>query len=114
MIGDRVFGCDDCLEVCPWNRFAQASPVKEFQPRTDLPALTEFLAWDDARFREFFHGTPIHRLKRRGWLRNVCVALGNLGDRSALPALRRAMDDAEPLVREHAAWAVDRLTSSSS
>ena len=114
LIGDRVFGCDDCLEVCPWNRFAQASPVKEFQPRTDLPALTEFLAWDDARFREFFRGTPIHRLKRRGWLRNVCVALGNLGDRSALPALRRALDDAEPLVREHAAWAVDRITSSNS
>ncbi len=108
LIGDRVFGCDDCLEVCPWNRFARQSPVKEFQ-RRQLPALTEFLSWDEAKFREFFRGTPMGRIKRRGFLRNVCVALGNLGDQSALPALRRALDDPEPLVREHAAWAISRL-----
>ncbi len=109
LIGDRVFGCDDCLEVCPWNRFARASPVAEFQPRTDLPSLTEFLSWDDAQFRAFFRGTPIERLKRRGWLRNVCVALGNIGDRAALPALEAALNDPEPLVREHAAWAVAQI-----
>jgi epoxyqueuosine reductase len=108
LIGDRIFGCDDCLEVCPWNRFARQSPVKEFQ-RRELPALTEFLSWDEAKFREFFRGTPIERIKRRGFLRNVCVALGNLGDKTALPALRRALDDPEPLVREHAAWAIGRL-----
>ncbi len=108
LIGDRIFGCDDCLEVCPWNRFARQSPVKEFQKR-ELPPLTEFLSWDEAKFREFFRGTPMERIKRRGFLRNVCVALGNLGDQSALPALRRARDDPEPLVREHAAWAISRL-----
>jgi epoxyqueuosine reductase len=105
LIGDRVFGCDDCLEVCPWNRFARQS---RFRPR-QFPALTEFLAWDEARFKSFFAGTPINRLKRRGFLRNVCVALGNLGEPSALPALHKALDDPEPLVREHAAWAVSRL-----
>lgn len=105
LIGERVFGCDDCLEVCPWNRFARQS---QFQPR-EMPDLPEFLAWDEKQFKSFFAGTPIYRLKRRGFLRNVCVALGNRGDRAALPALRRALDDVEPLVREHAAWAIGRL-----
>jgi epoxyqueuosine reductase len=105
LIGDRVFGCDDCLEVCPWNRFARLSQIR---PR-ELPPLAEFLSWNEARFRDFFRDTPIYRIKRRGFLRNVCVALGNIGDKSALPALRKALDDAEPLVREHAAWAIQRL-----
>jgi epoxyqueuosine reductase len=104
-IGDRIFGCDDCLEVCPWNRFARLS---QFRPR-ELPPLTEFLSWSEAKFRQFFHGTPIYRIKRRGFLRNVCVALGNVGDGSALPALRKVLEDPEPLVREHAAWAIDRI-----
>jgi epoxyqueuosine reductase len=103
-IGDRIFGCDDCLEVCPWNRFAKRVVV----PR-QLPALVEFLSWDEAKFRAFFRGTPIYRLKRARFLRNVCVALGNLGDRSALPALERATHDPEQLVREHAAWASERI-----
>jgi epoxyqueuosine reductase len=108
LIGDRIFGCDDCLEVCPWNRFARQSPVREFQ-RRDLPALTEFLAWDEAKFKAFFRGTPIYRLKRRGFLRNVCVALGNTGKAAAIPALKRALDDPEPLIREHAAWALEEI-----
>jgi epoxyqueuosine reductase len=108
LIGDRVFGCDDCLEVCPWNRFARESPVREFQ-RRELPALTEFLSWDEAKFNAFFAGTPICRIKRRGFLRNVCVALGNIGDESSLPALERVLLDPEPLVREHAAWAIERI-----
>ena len=108
VIGDRVFGCDDCLEVCPWNRFARQSPVREFRHR-ELPPLTEFLSWDDHRFRDFFRGTPIFRIKRRGFLRNVCVALGNTGGASALPALERALTDSEPLVREPAAWAVEQM-----
>ena len=103
-IGGRVFGCDDCLEVCPWNRFA-----KLVIPPRPLPALTEMLHWTDAQFADYFRGTPIDRLKRRGWLRNICVALGNRGDRSALPALHQALNDAEPLVREHAAWAIAQL-----
>jgi epoxyqueuosine reductase len=108
LIGDRVFGCDDCLEVCPWNRFARESAVREFQ-RRDLPPLTEFLSWDEPKFKAFFRGTPIYRIKRRGFLRNVCVALGNIGDESALPALQRALDDPEPLVREHAKWAIGEI-----
>ena len=103
-IGERIFGCDDCLAVCPWNRFAK--PVIAPRP---VPALTAMLAWNDQQFADFFRGTPIYRLKRRGWLRNICVALGNGRDRGALPALHRALDDAEPLVREHAAWAIAQL-----
>ena len=103
-IGGRIFGCDDCLAVCPWNRFA-----KRVIPPRPLPALTEMLGWDDQQFADFFRGTPMERLKRRGWLRNICVALGNSGDRAVLPALRRALDDPEPLVREHAAWAIEQL-----
>lgn len=108
LIGDRVFGCDDCLEVCPWNRFAKLSQIR---PR-ELPPLTELLSWDEAKFRAFFRGTPIFRIKRRGFLRNICVALGNIGDKSALPALRGALEDVEPLVREHAAWAISRIEGS--
>ena len=103
-IGGRVFGSDDCLEVCPWNRFA-----KTVIPPRPLPALTEMLLWTDVQSADSFRGTPIHRQKRRGWLRNICVALGNSGDRSALPSLRRALADPEPLVREHAAWAIAQL-----
>jgi epoxyqueuosine reductase len=110
LIGDHVFGCDDCLEVCPWNRFAKLSPAREFQ-RRDMPPLTEFLSWDEQRFRDFFQGTPILRIKRRGFLRNVCVVLGNVGDESALPALERVALDAEPLVREHATWAIEQVRS---
>jgi epoxyqueuosine reductase len=108
LIGDYVFGCDDCLEVCPWNRFAKLSPAREFQ-RREMPPLTEFLSWEEQKFSECFRSTPIFRIKRRGFLRNVCVVLGNTGDASALPALERALLDEEPLVREHAAWAVERI-----
>ena len=103
-IGDRIFGCDDCLEVCPWNRYA-----KPVIPPRPLPALVEMLAWNDRQFAEFFRGTPIYRLKRRGWLRNICVALGNAGNQAAVPALRRSLDDPEPLIREHAGWATEQL-----
>jgi len=105
LISDRVFGCDDCLAVCPWNRFARLSLLAGFQ-RRDLPPLTEFLSWDKKRFLAFFGRTPVARAKRRGFLRNVCVALGNSGDASALPALERALLDSEELIREHAAWAI--------
>ena len=75
------------------------------------PALIEFLSWDEQHFREFFRGTPIYRIKRRGFLRNVCVVLGNIGDTTALPTLERALTDPEPLVREHAGWAIEQIRS---
>ena len=108
VIGDRVFGCDDCLAVCPWNRFAKMSPAKEFRRRT-LPPLTEFLSWDEQKFCDFFREAPILRVKRGGFLRNVCVVLGNTGNQSALPLLERARHDPEPLINEHAAWAIAQI-----
>ena len=107
-MGDRIFGCDDCLAVCPWNRFAREGKMMKGHARPDLeqPDLLELLALDEAGFKRRFAGTPILRTKRRGLLRNVCVALGNTGDERALPALQRATTDAEPLIAEHAFWAV--------
>ena len=110
-MGDRIFGCDDCLDACPWNRFAQASRDAALQPRPDILSkpLREFLALDGAQFKTLFRGSPILRAKRRGFLRNVCVALGNVGTKDDLPALQSALADHEPLVREHAAWAVEKI-----
>lgn len=111
LIGDRIFGCDDCLAACPWNRFAQESALLKAGLRSGWrhPDLLAWLALDDAGFRELFAGTPILRSKRRGLLRNVCVALGNVGDETALPALTRAAGDPEPLVAEHAQWAIEKI-----
>lgn len=114
LIGTRIFGCDDCLEVCPWNRLAQAaSPLLQQWARSDLqaPDLLELLRLDETAFRHRFHGTPLLRPKRRGLLRNVCVALGNLGHPSALPDLEKAAQDPEPLIAEHARWAIHRIQS---
>jgi epoxyqueuosine reductase len=110
-IGDRIYGCDDCLAVCPWNRFAHEGRMMKAHARPELkqPDLLDLLSMDEASFKKRFAGTPLVRAKRKGLLRNVCVALGNVGDKSALPALRRASADPEPLIAEHAAWAVSRL-----
>jgi epoxyqueuosine reductase len=110
-IGNRIFGCDDCLAVCPWNRFAREGQLMKDHARPDLaaPDLMELLQLDEAGFKSRFAGTPILRTKRRGLLRNVCVALGNTGDVSALPALSRAAKDSEPLIVEHARWAIERI-----
>ena len=110
-IGDRIYGCDDCLAVCPWNKFAQEGRLMRDHARTDLaqPDLLELLALDDAGFKRRFAGTPVLRTKRRGLLRNVCVALGNVGDTAALPALERAAADPEPLIAEHARWAIGQI-----
>ncbi len=112
-IGRRIFGCDDCLEVCPWNRFAATSRLMHASYRPDLAALDllELLSLDDAAFKARFAGTPMLRAKRRGLLRNVCVALGNTGDSGALPALARAAMDPEPLIAEHARWAIEAIES---
>jgi len=111
LIGDRIFGCDDCLAVCPWNRFAREGALMRAHRRQDLedPDLEEWLQLDEAAFRSRFRGTPLFRTKRRGVLRNVCVALGNVGGAGALPALRIAAQDAEPLVAEHALWAIREI-----
>jgi len=110
-IGNRIYGCDDCLAACPWNRFAKEARLMKPHRRAefDAPNLIELLSLDTAGFKERFAGTPMLRTKRRGVLRNVCVALANTGDASALPALRRAATDPEPLIAEHARWAIERI-----
>src|SRR5215469_653417 len=111
LIGSRIFGCDDCLEACPWNRFAQASRETAFSARyatTDM-FLREYLKLSDAEFRHHFENSPIKRIRRRGFLRNVCVALGNVGDVLDLPALERAAADPELLIAEHATWAIKQI-----
>jgi epoxyqueuosine reductase len=110
-IGNRIYGCDDCLAVCPWNRFAQQGRLMQAHVRPDLAAsdLLELLALDDAGFKHRFAQTPLIRAKRRGLRRNVCVALGNVGDASGLPALEKAAADPEPLVAEHARWAIEQI-----
>jgi len=107
-VGDRLFGCDECLDVCPWNRHAQQSRELSLSPipRSDLP---EMLEWDETRFRKEFRGTPIFRLKRGRWLRNICVVLGNIGTTDDIPALDKATQDKDPLVQEHALWAKHQI-----
>ena len=111
LIGDRIFGCDDCLDACPWNRFAQESRESAFSARrsTTGMSLREYLELNDDQFRKLFKNSPIKRIKRRGFLRNVCVALGNVGGQSDLPALQRAAADLEPLIAEHATWAINQI-----
>jgi epoxyqueuosine reductase len=111
LIGNRIYGCDDCLAACPWNKFARAGGLMQPHAREDLatPDLIELLQLDDAGFKQKFAGTPLLRTKRRGVLRNVCVALGNVGDETALPALQKACEDAEPLIAEHAQWAIRQI-----
>jgi len=110
-IGDHIYGCDDCLQACPWNRFAREGKMMKANARPDLaqPDLVELLSLDDAGFKRRFAGTPMLRAKRRGLQRNTCVALGNIGDERALPALQRATNDSEPLITEHAAWAIEQV-----
>jgi epoxyqueuosine reductase len=112
LIGDRVYGCDECLDVCPWNRFAQTTREARFlvaeenSERDSLHALLEISA---AEFKRRFAKSPILRVKRRGLLRNVCVVLGNIGTADDLPALEKAALHEEPLVREHAVWAIAQI-----
>jgi epoxyqueuosine reductase len=111
LIGNRIFGCDICQDVCPYNVKAASTSEPGFAPRKGLlaPALVELLSLSDEEFRRRFRGSPIRRAKRRGLLRNVAVALGNSGSLEAVPALAAALLDHEPLVRGHAAWALGRI-----
>jgi len=109
-IGGWVFGCDICQMVCPWNRFAPEGD-SAFDTKTPPPSLTEELTLTPRAFNQRFKRTPIQRAKRRGYLRNVAVALGNTGDMHTLPVLQNALNDEEPMIREHAQWAIERITS---
>ena len=115
LIGDRIFGCDYCLDACPWNRFARVSRESAFAGRESTVgmSLRDYLRLNDEEFRMLFRDSPIKRIKRRGFLRNVCVALGNVGDPSDLPSLEHAALDPEPLIAEHAAWAIERIRNRS-
>ena len=110
-MGNRIYGCDDCLAVCPWNRFAVAGHTAKLQAREDLtaPRLDELARLDDAAFRRAFAGSPIKRVGRNRFVRNVLIAIGNSGLAELLPAARYLTADADPVVAEAAAWACGRL-----
>ena len=112
-IGNRVYGCDDCLAVCPWNKFAQSSREARFAALegADNPPLADLLALDDAAFRARFRGSPIKRTGRGRFLRNVLIAAGNSGDPALLDAVLALLADASPLVRGMAVWALRRLAT---
>jgi epoxyqueuosine reductase len=112
-IGNRVFGCDDCLAVCPWNKFAAAARHIRLKAREEVrsPPLGELLALDDSAFRRRFAGTPVKRTGRDRVLRNALIAAGNSGDAALLGQVERLLGDASPLVRAMAVWALRRLAS---
>lgn len=113
-IGNRVYGCDDCLAVCPWNRFADAARANQaFLPRAELaaPALADLLALDDSAFRKVFAGSPIKRIGRNRMVRNAAIAAGNSGLPGLIPILRGLTGDDDPGVAEAAQWALDQLSS---
>jgi epoxyqueuosine reductase len=111
-MGNWIFGCDVCQSVCPWpRRFAKPMRLDflGFDPEQAAPRLLDLISLSDDEFRARFRQTPLWRAKRRGLLRNVAVALGNWGSPQAIPALQHVLDDPEPLIREHAAWALERV-----
>ena len=115
-MGNRIYGCDDCLAVCPWNRFADAAAAnRAFLPRAELaaPRLADLLALDEAGFREMFAGSPIKRIGVKRMIRNCLIAAGNSGDRSLAGAIRRHRSNPDPVIAEAAGWALDQLFSSS-
>jgi epoxyqueuosine reductase len=110
-IGNRIYGCDDCLAACPWNKFAREASEAKLKARDDLraPALADLLGLDDAAFREKFSGSPIKRIGRDRFLRNVLIATGNSGEASLADPCIRLLDDPSPLVRGAAVWALSKL-----
>jgi epoxyqueuosine reductase len=115
LMGNRIFGCDDCLAVCPWNRFARAASHPGLRARQELnaPLLAELAALDDIGFRTMFSASPIKRIGRNRFVRNVLIAIGNAGDPALLPSAAARLGDVSPVVAEAAAWAVQRLERSS-
>mgnify|MGYP001469379338 CR=1 FL=1 len=114
-IGNRIYGCDDCLAACPWNKFAQAASEAKLMARDDLraPAIAELLTLDDAAFRLRFSGSPVKRIGRDRFIRNVLIAAGNSGSSELVLQCRRLLADPSPLVRGAAIWALSRLLDSS-
>jgi epoxyqueuosine reductase len=115
-MGNRIYGCDDCLAVCPWNRFADAAAAnRAFLPRAELaaPRLADLLALDDAAFRAMFSGSPIKRIGVGRMIRNCLIAAGNSGDPALVPAVRAHLDDPDPVIAEAAEWALRQLDYSS-
>ncbi|MDR1497369.1 MAG: tRNA epoxyqueuosine(34) reductase QueG [Puniceicoccales bacterium] len=110
-LGDRIFGCDTCLEVCPWNRYARTARETAFPLSNSLfPApLRDTLAWNEETYNAHFAGTPFKRLGLRRWLRNACVVLGNIGTPADIPALQKMAEHPDPLLAEHAAWALGKF-----
>jgi len=111
MMGNRIYGCDDCLAICPWNKFARAGAEARYAARPDLvaPDLAELAALDDAAFRARFSGSPIKRIGRDRFVRNVLYAIGNSGSARLAGAARALIDDPDPAVADAARWALDRL-----
>jgi epoxyqueuosine reductase len=111
-MGNRIYGCDDCLAVCPWNKFAATGRAnRAFAPRAELaaPELADLLALDDAGFRQVFSGSPIKRIGRNRMMRNCLIAAGNSGDAALIAPATRLLDDPDPVVAEAAGWAISRL-----
>jgi epoxyqueuosine reductase len=111
LMGNRIYGCDDCLAVCPWNKFAQAGREAKLAARDALraPKLAELALLDDAAFRALFAKSPVKRTGRDRFVRNVLIAIGNSGDPALASEAERLLDDASPLVRGAAVWALERL-----
>ncbi len=110
-MGNRIYGCDDCLAVCPWNKFAQAAREAKFKARAELgrPRLADLALLDDATFRELFAGSPVKRTGRDRFVRNVLIAIGNSNDTSLIAIAERLLGDPSPLVRAMAVWALSQL-----
>jgi len=111
LMGNRIYGCDDCLAVCPWNKFASTAREARFHARDDLraPSLAALAGLDDAGFRSLFRGSPIKRIGRDRFIRNVLIAIGNSRDPGLIPEAERLLDDTSPLVRAMAVWALRKL-----
>ena len=111
LLGNRIYGCDDCLAVCPWNKFAQVASETKYHARDDLtgPRLADLAALDDAGFRELFSGSPVKRIGRDRFVRNVLYAIGNSADPALRPVAQALTDDPDPTVAEAARWAAARL-----
>jgi epoxyqueuosine reductase len=112
-MGNRIYGCDDCLSVCPWNKFAQATSEMKLKARDDLkaPKLADFLTLDDPSFRTLFSGSPVKRIGRDRFLRNVLIATGNSEDQTLVPQVESLLEDPAPVVRGAAVWALKQLVS---